>query len=397
MLQISSTRPHTFIVNELKEIVKAYDATKLLGKQSALASLVHLDGSSYRQPGARMLVDDDGNLTGAISGGCLEGDALRKALLAMSQHLSKLVTYDTNDEDDMSIGIQLGCAGVIQVLFEPLNPANPNNPVELIRKAVSSRQQAVLVTLFFPHKKNEVHPGACFLLESNGNTTGSIPFSWLEASLLADVQRSMLMGKSAFIEYKNNNDSITAFIEFFNPVVSLVVVGAGNDAIPMVNIADTLGWDVRVVDGRNTHAKPDRFASACQVLVSKPEAVLDQINIDNRTAFVMMTHNYNYDIAMLKALLHKDLAYIGMLGPKKKLDRMLLELREDGMLIDDQMLEKVYGPTGLEIGAETPEEIALSIIAEIQSVIQQKSGSNLKLRADMIHSRTNHLVETKNI
>jgi xanthine/CO dehydrogenase XdhC/CoxF family maturation factor len=207
----------------------------------------------------------------------------------------------------------------------------------------------------------------------------------------------MLMGKSAFIEYKNNNDSITAFIEFLNPVVSLVVVGAGNDAIPMVNIADTRGWDVRVVDGRNTHAKPDRFASACQVLVSKPEAVLDQINIDDRTAFVMMTHNYNYDIAMLKALLHKDLAYIGMLGPKKKLDRMLLELREDGMLIDDQMLEKVYGPTGLEIGAETPEEIALSIIAEIQSVIQQKSGSNLKLRADMIHSRTNHLVETKNI
>ena len=205
------------------------------------------------------------------------------------------------------------------------------------------------------------------------------------------------MGKSAFIEYKNNNDSITAFIEFLNPVVSLVVVGAGNDAIPMVNIADTLGWDVRVVDGRNTHAKPDRFASACQVLVSKPEAVLDQINIDDRTAFVMMTHNYNYDIAMLKALLHKDLTYIGMLGPKKKLDRMLLELREDGMLIDDQMLEKVYGPTGLEIGAETPEEIALSIIAEIQSVIQQKSGSNLKLRADMIHSRTNHLVETKNI
>jgi xanthine/CO dehydrogenase XdhC/CoxF family maturation factor len=397
MLQISSTRPHTYIVNELNEIVKAYDATKLLGKQSALASLVHLDGSSYRQPGARMLVDDDGNLTGAISGGCLEGDALRKALLAMSQHLSKLVTYDTNDEDDMSIGIQLGCAGVIQVLFEPLNPANPNNPVELIRKAVSSRQKAVLVTLFFPHKKNEVHPGACFLLESNGNTTGSIPFSWLEASLLADVQRSMLMGKSAFIEYKNNNDSITAFIEFLNPVVSLVVVGAGNDAIPMVNIADTLGWDVRVVDGRNTHAKPDRFASACQVLVSKPEAVLDQINIDDRTAFVMMTHNYNYDIAMLKALLHKDLTYIGMLGPKKKLDRMLLELREDGMLIDDQMLEKVYGPTGLEIGAETPEEIALSIIAEIQSVIQQKSGSNLKLRADMIHSRTNHLVETKNI
>ena len=177
----------------------------------------------------------------------------------------------------------------------------------------------------------------------------------------------------------------------------MVVVGAGNDAIPMMQIADTLGWNVRVVDGRNTHAKPERFVSACQVLVSKPEQVLEQIPMDERTVFVMMTHNYNYDLAMLKALLHANTPYIGMLGPKKKLDRMLDELRASGMVINEEMLKKVYGPSGLEIGAETPEEIALSIIAEIQSVLTGNQGGQLKLKQDVIHSRTATQITVKKI
>ncbi len=108
-------------MKEIREIIKAYETATKAGKKSALASVVHLNGSSYRRPGARMLVTDEGELTGAISGGCLEGDALRKAMMVLSQQKSKLVTYDTNDEDDATIGIQLGCAGVIQVLFEPIN------------------------------------------------------------------------------------------------------------------------------------------------------------------------------------------------------------------------------------------------------------------------------------
>src|ERR1019366_8804638 len=108
---------------------------------------------------------------------------------------------------------------------------------------------------------------------------------------------------SSFKNYTAENFSVTAFIEYLQPPVSLVVIGAGNDAIPMMQIADILGWDVRVVDGRGTHAKPERFASACQVLVSKPEEVLEQITIDKQTVFVLMTHNYNYDLAMLRALL----------------------------------------------------------------------------------------------
>ena len=179
------------------------------------------------------------------------------------------------------------------------------------------------------------------------------------------------------------------------PSVSLVVVGAGNDAIPMMQIADTIGWDVRVVDGRSTHAKSERFASACQVLVSKPEKVLEQIPIDEQTVFVMMTHNYNYDLAMLKALLQRKVTYIGMLGPKKKLDRMLDELRNEGMELSNEQLNTIYGPVGLEIGAETPEEIALSIIAEIKAILCEKNGGSLRNKKDVVRGEMIQSLEKK--
>lgn len=384
-------------MKELREIVKAYDAAVQQGKKTALAAVVHLDGSSYRRPGARMLVSDEGELTGAISGGCLEGDALRKAMFALSQQQSKLVTYDTSDEDDMTIGIQLGCAGVIQVLFEPINPNHAANPIQLLRKALAVRQHAVLVTLFDLSDKRNFQPGTCMLLESDGHLSGSQPFPALQEDLVQEMNLVLQSGKSVFRQFTGEGWSITAFIEYLQPPVSLVVVGAGNDAVPMMQFADTLGWDVRVVDGRNTHARPERFTSACQVLVSKPEQVLEQLPMDERTVFVMMTHNYNYDLAMLKALLGTRTPYIGMLGPRKKLERMLDELRTGGMEVTDEMLEKVYGPAGLEIGAETPEEIALSIISEIQGVLTGSSGGQLKSKTGVIHARTATQISIKKI
>ena len=384
-------------MKEIREIIRAYDAAVHAGKKSALAEVVHLEGSSYRRPGARMLVTDDGELTGAISGGCLEGDALRKAMLVLSQQQSKLVTYDTSDEDDAAIGIQLGCAGIIQVLFEPVDPNKMDNPIQLLRKAIAVRQGAVIVTLFSLQKKRNAQPGTCLLMESNGNITGSIPYPDLEGLIMQDVKMSMQQEQSFFRQYEGNGIEVNAFIEFLKPQVSLVVVGAGNDAIPMMQIADTIGWDVRVIDGRNTHAKPERFVSACQVLVSKPEKALERIPIDDQTVFVMMTHNYNYDKALLKSLLPSKVRYVGMLGPKKKLERMLGEIQEEGMKVDAEMLEKVYGPAGLEIGAETPEEIALSIIAEIKAVLEGKNGRSLRYKQEVIHFREETYIKEKKI
>ncbi len=374
-------------MKELVEIINAYDTATKAGKGCVLATVVHVEGSSYRRPGARMLVLDNGLMIGAISGGCLEGDALKKALLTFTEKKSRLVTYDTSDEDDATVGIQLGCEGVIQVLFEFIHSNDLNNPIELLRKVIAKSQRAAVVTLFDLSDKKKNQIGTCFVLEENGDLTNAImefpPL--LEPQILADAQVVIVSGISAFKTYKLPELSANYFIDFIQPCISLVVVGAGNDAVPLMQMAGILGWEVKVVDGRNTHAKQDRFISACQVLVSKPEKVLEQITIDERTCFVLMTHNYQYDLQMLKALLPKSIPYIGLLGPRKKLTKILEDLSKEGIVVTSQELSKIYGPTGLDIGAETSEEIASSIIAEIQAVVNGKSGNMLKDKQDQIH------------
>ncbi len=129
-------------MKEINDIINSFALAQQQGKKTALASVVHLDGSSYRRPGARMLINDEGLLTGAISGGCLEGDALRKAMLVITQQYSKLVTYDTSDEEDVSVGVQLGCAGIIQVLFEPIDANAAINPVKLLQKVIAKTAES---------------------------------------------------------------------------------------------------------------------------------------------------------------------------------------------------------------------------------------------------------------
>jgi xanthine/CO dehydrogenase XdhC/CoxF family maturation factor len=383
-------------MKEFQTILKAYEQSIRENKRVALATLVHVDGSSYRRPGARMLVSEEGQLTGAISGGCLEGDALQKAMLVLAQQQSRIVTYDTTDEDDDTLGVGLGCNGIIQVLMEPINPADPMNQLAFLEKVVSKRQKAVLVTLFSMDNKKGTQPGTCLMLDESGVFQGKADPA-LESILKEDAREAFRNQKSLFKQYISAEGSHTAFIEFIQPAVSLVIVGAGNDAMPLMDMADLLGWDVRVIDGRSSHAKPERFERACQVLVSKPEAVLEQIPIDRQTVFVLMTHNYNYDKAMLKALVQKDIPYVGSLGPKKKLDRMLGELLEEGLVLTDAQRSIIHGPVGLDIGAETSEEIALSILAEIKAVLSGKEGQSLKHIDGEIHSREETKIEAKRI
>ena len=384
-------------MKEINDIIRAYAEARERGLQSALATVVQLEGSSYRRPGARMLVTEEGRMTGAISGGCLEGDALRKALLVMSQQQAKLVTYDTNDEDDLTLGVQLGCNGIIRILIEPLDAGNPLNPLELLKKINAKRQRSVLVTLFDSDNKNERQPGTRLLFEEDGRISGELNDLSLQKTIFEDAGKAMAKQQSEFTKYKTADQNISAFIEYIPPAVSLVIVGAGNDAQPMLQIADTLGWEARVVDGRATHATAERFAAACQVLVSRPEKVLEQIPIDEQTVFVLMTHNYNYDLAMLTALMKTNAVYIGVLGPRIKLDRMLDEIQAGGMKLSRDQLGRVYGPVGLDIGAETPEEIALSVIAEIKTILAGKSGQPLRGKEDVIHPREETVMVEKRL
>jgi len=374
-------------MKEIREIINAYNKASKNKKRLALATLVHLNGSSYRRPGARMIVDEEGQLTGAISGGCLEGDALRKAVFCIHTQTPKLVVYDTSDEEDATIGIQLGCSGIIQVLFEPIDETDPLNPIELLKKAIQKRQNTVLVTLYASKIKKGDTVGTSMLLEDSGKFHNNSTFQLVPETLMQDIKETLTVKKSTFKSYQHNDKTFNAFLSFISPPVSLVIVGAGNDAIPLQSIAETLGWEVTIVDGRHTYAKLERFSSACQIIVSKPEQVLQQIPMDDKTVFVLMTHNYNYDYAILKALLGENVPYIGALGPKKKLDNMIKDLQAENIFLNERQKNILYGPVGLEIGAETPAEIALSITAEIMSVMNNKKGGSLRNLSTEIHPR----------
>ncbi|WP_162054901.1 XdhC family protein [Pontibacter pamirensis] len=374
-------------MKEVQDIVRAFEEAQKEGKQTALATVVHVQGSSYRRPGARMLVTEDGKLTGAISGGCLEGDALRKARLAMVQQKAMLVTYDTTDDDDAKLGVGLGCNGIIQILIEPINPESPQNPVALLQSFLSNRQHAVMVTLFSLDYQATVQPGTCLIISEGGAIIGGFQDKSLEKALIADAQQVLQEHVSMTKTYATPQTALTGFIELLKPAVSLIIAGAGNDAIPVTQMAAILGWQTTVVDGRANYATAERFPSAHNLIVAKPEQVLPKLKLDEQTVFVLMTHNYNYDTAMLRQLLPLHMPYIGVLGPKKKLERMLEELQEEGMQLSEEELKSIFGPVGLDVGAETSEEIALAIVSEIKAVLSKRAGTSLRDKQDVIHSR----------
>src|ERR1041385_7215479 len=245
-------------MKEIRDIIKAFDEAQRAGKQTALATVVHVEGSSYRRPGARMLITEDGELTGMISGGCLEGDALRKALLVMLEKKSKLVTYDTMDDDDAKFGVGLGCNGIIQVLIEPIDHGDNNSPIEFLKAINEKRQKAVLVTVFSLENKTSAQIGTCLLVKQDGTVINTA--SLLQEVLLADANEAMKTEQSSFKNYVSDDYNVTAFIEAVKPPVSLVIIGAGNDVIPLVQMADIMGWEVTVADGRPDYASESRFA-----------------------------------------------------------------------------------------------------------------------------------------
>ncbi len=370
-------------MKETEDIICAYRAAQQQHKRTALATVVHVEGSSYRRPGARMLVTEEGELTGAISGGCLEGDALRKALLAINQCQNKLVTYDSMDEDDKALGIQLGCNGIVHILFEPIDPSVENNPVRLLERASAATADVVLVTFFSPDKTAE-QKGTCLLFD-NGISYGNDAAPSIRKQVDTDIAAVLQSSQSRLKEYEvHSHKRITAFFELIKPPVELVIAGAGNDTFPLVQLALMLGWRITVLDGRKTHATQKRFPSVKRLMTGKPGALLPEVSVNDRTVFVLMSHNYQYDLAMLRLLANQQhCKYIGVLGPKKKLERMAEDLFTEGIYIGAQ--NNIFGPVGLDIGAETAEEIALSVVAEIKAVLSGRAGSSLRNRSGFIH------------
>ncbi len=366
-------------MKEINDIIKAYRKAEAEGKKTALATVVKVEGSSYRQPGARMLVTEDGELTGAISGGCLEGDALKKALLAIHQQQNKLITYDTSNDEDSDFGVQLGCNGIVHILFEFIDAAG-NNAIDLLIRTAEERRDSVLTCLFsFERGRQQI--GTVLFYSRNTSCPERHHFE----HLTQDIEKAFENRASEVKSITHENTAYEALIEYIPPAVSLVIAGAGNDVKPLVEIASVLGWEITVAEGRVSHATEKRFPLAKTVKVVGAGDFLNEIVVDEHTFVVLMTHNYQYDFTVLKNMLSRQNRYIGVLGPKSKLNRMLGDLAKENVEVSGEQMQRVYGPVGLDIGAETSEEIALSVVAEIKAVLEGKKGNSLRYKKEKIH------------
>lgn len=368
-------------MKELKDIVSAYEEAVKHGVRTALATVVEVEGSAYRRPGARMLITEDGKLTGAISGGCLEGDALRKAQHAIRQNKIILATYDTTDDDDV-FGVGLGCNGIISILIEPIDHNSPVNPIELFKCFFQHQKAAVLTTIFNVDKK-QFQTGTRILIFPDGVYKGDGKKLLAMPELVYDASEALESMKSC-IKILSADERI--LFQVLSLTVTLHIYGAGNDSIPLSIIAHQLGWDSIIIDGRPQYATTSRFPFAKKIIIAKADQGSHTELCDGSSVAVLMTHNYNYDLSILSLLLPLQLPYIGILGPKKKLNKMLEELHASGVSIPFSFPGNVYGPAGLDIGAETPEEIALSILSEIKAVLNHREAPFLRDKTTSIHA-----------
>lgn len=374
-------------MSELQRLLSAYDRQRNIKNQCALATVTEVEGSSYRRPGARMLVTDDGQLTGSISGGCLEGDALRRARRVTLTGKSEIIVYDSTDiEEDLQHGAQLGCEGMIHILLEPVDYQDLNNPVELLRK--TSRQDHAVVLITILSAKNSIGnlSGKRVLVDQNQQEINLTRDASANNLILNDALQALSSGQSITQNYHIEGENARLFLEVIFPAPQLTIYGAGNDAQPLMRMAVGLGWRVHIVDGRAPQATVQRFPEAESV------AVVKLAELENHKFFpgyaVLMSHNYHYDFAVLQQLIaYQPVSYIGILGPKKKTERLLDDLHKTGFMPNDAEHERLYGPVGLNIGAETAEEIAVAIMAELLAVKHQCKAGFLRELDGPIHNR----------
>ncbi|GAB3934618.1 XdhC family protein [Mucilaginibacter myungsuensis] len=374
-------------MSELQPLLAAYDAERKLGRPCALATVVEVNGSAYRRPGARMLITNDGQLNGTISGGCLEGDARRRAQQVMFRGKPEIVVYDSTDiEEDLEHGAQLGCQGQIFILLEPIDFNDEHNPLELLREVFLLQQPSLLATVLKSDSPDIARTGDRALLLNDGSIkNNALDQTFGNNHLIPDMAEVLADGISEVKDYRYAGSHVRVFLELIKPSPILTIYGAGNDAQPLVQLAVRLGWRVSVVDGRPQLVTEHRFPGAEWVQVARLEE-LPQHVIPQGLA-VLMSHNYFYDMAVLQQLsMLQDISYIGILGPRKKTDRILGELEQQG--INTAVLdERIYSPIGLDIGGENADEIALSIMAELQAVRNGFKGGSLRDLKAPIHNR----------
>jgi xanthine dehydrogenase accessory factor len=376
-------------MKEMRDILGAVTDLRARGERAAIATVVRVRGSTYRREGARLLILADGRTLGSISGGCLEGDVAEQAQEVIATGRPRLLSYDLTSDDDAVWGLGLGCNGAIDVFVEPVSRdggPGPDLPA-LLADTIADRRRLAMATVVVGPEGGPA-PGARIVVPEEGPPQGTTGDRDLDARMAAAARAQLDAGRSKSVAVDMPGGEGTLFIEVAAPPLPLLVCGAGHDAAPLVRLAHQLGWWVTVADSRPAFASRDRFPEADEVILAEDRDVARKARIDRHTFVVVMTHNFLHDLALLRGLLASPARYIGLLGPRARTERLLKDLAKEGVVLDDAQRARLYGPVGLDLGAESPEEIALSILAEILAVRNGRRVSSLRGRPGPIHPDT---------
>ena len=384
-------------MHERQKIVEFYDSLVARGERAALATVVCVAGSAYRREGAKMLVAQNENSVGTLSGGCLEADVAEHAGRALrTGAAASVVRYDTTAAEDIVWGTGLGCNGVIDVLIEP-DAERIARLIEVLRASLIRQSTTEIFTVMRVGDKtiqsNRAKIGAQIFRHDDGAISGDVCYLDLTTVAAALSKEN----EAANRRVKLPDESVVeCFVETIAPAPALIVFGAGADALPVVELAAKIGWRTTVVDLQARTATLERFAVADAVILARPEEIIQKVEIAEQTLSLVMTHNFSHDLEILRFLLPRNTAYIGMLGPKKRTRLILAELKKaDNFKSKDFDLKRLHAPVGLDTGAETPEEIAVSIVAEMRAVLSNRSGGFLRERRSPIHETNAERVAAK--
>ncbi|MBA4182513.1 MAG: XdhC family protein [Acidobacteria bacterium] len=373
-------------IQQIVQKIRSLDANI----SAILATVVDVRGSSYRLPGAKMLILEKGETFGTVSGGCLEADVLERAKKVLQTGRPSLFTYDTTNDENSVFSLNMGCRGVIRILLEPIN--NESVLMKTLQTANEQRTKQVVGTLISADSNFDIQIGGrLFYSDVEQFKIENLPDFLIDTTELKNDCQHFFHETNQISHnktYQTEQGTFEFFLGKINPPTSLLIFGAGVDAIPVSEIGKQLGWKVSVIDHRPAFLNAERFPAADDLILNHTEKLPLNIAFDNQAAAVIMTHNYERDRDVLANLLESNVFYIGALGPKRRAENLLNELTENGKNFSDAQLAKLFAPVGLDIGADTPEAIALSIAAEIQSVQANRAGGFLRLRQGGIYNRT---------
>jgi xanthine/CO dehydrogenase XdhC/CoxF family maturation factor len=379
------------IMSERDELLRAMEAAMATGKKAVLASVVRVTGSAYRREGTRMLIDEDGAMTCMISGGCLEPTIAEIAQTVLRTGEPVVRHFDL--EEDVVWGLGIGCGGSIDVFIEPLEMVSP---LDSWMRELSAGRAVALATVIEVSGTDMITPGARMLVREDGWIAGTLGPAELDKAVRRVIDEKfheLLPRAETRLFSLPTGEKAEVFIDVSTPPPELVVFGAGHDAIPLVALGVRQGYRVVVVDARSAFLTADRFPGA-RLIVAHPPEFKDRVVLGPRSYVVIMNHHLERDRACLRFAFDSAAPYIGVLGPRSRYIKLIEGLRQEGVAITEAAEARVYNPVGLDIGADSPEEVALSILGEILAVRTRHAGGFLRQRGGRIHEPANAAVES---